>query len=249
MRKALYIPLDWTNKKRRAALHASEGSSVSQQASEPINTQERSRTPSDLEPAVEGVAVADGIQSQSTAANHLAVPRPSRSSHSQTLRQVSTMSQSLKLPSHDQSPTPSTRKRLDKYGSASSIYRTASPSLSHRSIADFLSSFQLPFPSPEGLISRISLDSTDTESVEQDHEMDVMKPSMTDVGVPPRTRMRPAADKQRAAIGGAPDIHNQRTPSLKGRRRDDLNPSIIRTEQMRPSPRMQLPTVSFDEAN
>ena len=205
----------------------------------------------------EGATNSDGSQSLSTAATHYSIsssPTPSIApiNPSQTVRHVSSKSQSLNPTSHENLSASSIHKHTNRYATTTALQRKASPAPATRSLADFLSSFPLPFPSTDTLISRISLDSNDTDPLEQDHEMDVMRPLRAEDGVEQRTsrtRLRSADDKRRAGIGGVPDAYSQHHPSTKGIRCDDMISSTVRTEQMRPSPRMRLPIVSFHEAN
>ncbi|TDL26014.1 hypothetical protein BD410DRAFT_895467 [Rickenella mellea] len=96
----------------------------------------------------------------------------------------------------------------------------------------------LPLPSPDSFMSRLSIDSAsnDSQSVSNrsespsDHEMDVM-------GLPTTPRKPPRTPRaNRLAWVG--DVDPNRVPEHHDARRDW---STVRTEQLKPSPQMELP--------
>lgn len=102
------------------------------------------------------------------------------------------------------------------------------PTISSRGISAFLNS--IPIPSSEGLISRLSLDSDGTRanssrsdvSSDQEHELQPIKPKVVSPNSSPHRQRR------------IPSTIRDKGDALM------LLP-VVQTEQMKPSPRMELP--------
>lgn len=158
-------------------------------------------------------------------------------------------------------PSQSPRNGSKALMNASDIDSSYSPSASTQTLTSFLHA--LPLPSRQTLFARLSIDSSETSSAtgasetssDQEHELDELgRRSLRDEGRTPTAQQRlfassPSPYRKQAALGRAAlmskrDSGSEATVLMSDFNMDSIETVPLQTEQLKPSPRMELPRVS-----